>query len=372
MPPSSASPLPDLARLLDGHPTAWPATGLHCGRDFTRLDSLALAPVLDRRNLLNLPNAARVLSDRLAALLALPSVTLFRSGAEAIRHGLGHLIRAGDTVIVDAGSHGAIPHALQNIGARVCLAPPGSADGVDRRLTRLRGSVPGERLWVAVPAVSAHASVMSDLADLAALCQSHRARLVVDVTQDLGALAQGGGGVQEVQGCLGRADVVIGDFAPTFAGQGSFLALRDPGLLRLPLPGGDLLPDGQAQRLLAALGLIEGPEGRFRRRTLHGAVLRLRNQLLAEGVPVMGHPSPFVPVRLPPDLARQYADLAQKAGFDIPLLQAPLVAGRAPRWRIQVTAAHGLADIDDLAALVIDLCRLPRRPKAPARADALA
>jgi glycine C-acetyltransferase len=344
---------------------------LHLGRDFSRSDSLALGTVLDRRGVPALADADQILAARLAAVLAQPAVTLFRFGNDAILAGLRHLFRAGDTVLADVGNQAIVAGAARSARARVCLVPAGSTEAVERRLTRLRATRTKGGLWVVVPAISANASVMSDLADLAELCQAFRARLVVDVSQDLGALGQDGGGVQELQGCIGRADVVLGSFAPTFVSSGSFLALRDPDLAQPPALPASPMPHGNAGRLLVAMGLILGPEGRHRRRALHGAVLRLRNQLLAEGAPVMGHPSPFVVVRLSPDQTKRQSDLARAAGFSIPLLQAPLVAGRAPRWRIQLTAAHGLADIDDLAGLVIDLCRLRLGRRIPDRVDAL-
>lgn len=351
-----------------------PSAGLVAqrGRDFARLDYLALGPTLDRRWVPQLPHPAQILATRLAAFLAMPSVRLFASGTQAILQGLGAVLSPNDVVIADVGNHPAVVEAVRSAGAGLLLAPAGSVEGIERRLARLARQRTFGSVWVAVPAISGHASVMADLADLAELCGRFGARLIVDVTHDLGVMGQHGRGVAELQGCLGRADVVLGSLAPTFATPGGFLALQDLPRLAVQPPSGSALPDALASRVLSALGQIEGAEGRRKRRALHGAVLRLRNQLFGAGIAVMGHPSPLVPIRLPADHAIDCSALAQSAGFAIPLLQAPAVPGRSPRWRIQLSASHGLADIDILADLVIDICRTPFHGRSKARVSAIA
>jgi 7-keto-8-aminopelargonate synthetase-like enzyme len=88
-----------------------------------------------------------------------------------------------------------------------------------------------------------------------------------------------------------------------------------------------------------------------------GASLRLRNHLLADHLPVMGQPSPIVPLRLPHGAARAMTALAASAGLKLPLVEAPEVAGHAPRWLIRLNAGHGPADIDDLAGILHDVIR---------------
>jgi 7-keto-8-aminopelargonate synthetase-like enzyme len=72
---------------------------------------------------------------------------------------------------------------------------------------------------------------------------------------------------------------------------------------------------------------------------------------------VMGQPSPLVPVRLPPGTALARTALLQSAGLAVTLLGPPTVALHAPRWRLQLSADHGPADIDGLADMVRDVVR---------------
>lgn len=299
-----------------------------------------------------------LLEVRLANFLRLPKAVTFATRGLSIRAALGSILRAGDAVILDAACDSAMFETVSSLKAAPYRSPPGSLSAVERRLRRLSASRGAGRLWVAVPAISAQASVMAEVADLADLCQHYDAGLIVDVTQDLGATGQFGGGVMEVQGCLGRADVVLGSFSRSFGAPGGFVALRNPdlapGLARMQIRP---LAASHEATILASLDLMESSEGQRRRRRLHGISLRLRNQLLADGVPVMGHPSPIVPVRLRPETALACTALIQSAGVTVSLLQSPAVAAHATSWCLHLTADHSPADIDSLADLIRDVTR---------------
>lgn len=313
------------------------------------------------------------LEDRIAGFLHVAHAVSFPSGAEAIRATMHALLFPGDEVIVDQDAHPAMFEAVLIARARLHRCPAGSIEAIERRLSRLCGQPRRGRVWLAVPSISAHGSVMADIAELSALCRAYGAGLIVDVAHDLGSMGQGGGGVMEIQTCLGRPDVVVGSFAKCFGAAGGFAAFHDPTLkdrLRSGRPGQwrtAALSPVNAAAILAAFDLIDSAEGRRRRRRLHGSTLRLRNHLMADGLRVMGQPSPLVPVRLPLKSAQLATQLLQSAGPRVTLLQAPLVAAHAPRWRIQLSSDHSAADIDDLAELIRDVTRTVERQSRPAR-----
>lgn len=319
------------------------------------------------------------LQARLAEFLQAPAVLTFGSGTEAIRRVLRGLFRPGDDVIVDAGAHDAIEESalVARATSHRCLS--GSVEAVERRLSRLRRQGRKGRLYVAVSAISAHGSRMADLAGLSALARSYDASLIGDVSHDLGSMGQGGRGVMEIQGCIGRVDILLGSLGKSFGAPGGFAAFRDPDLAGL-LQGDPSVPaypsPVNAAALQAGLDLIDSAEGRRRRLRLHGCALRLRNHLMADGIRVMGQASPLVPVKLPVLTALPRTALLQSAGPVVTLLQAPVVAAHAPRWRVQLNSNHGAADIDDLAELIRDVTRAfdrqrptnPQREDSPARA----
>lgn len=353
------------------HPPTMP---LRPGLNFALQDYLALASHPDLRSAalaalhrqgLAAPShtrTARVLAleDRLVALVRRPVALTFPSGAQAIRQTLRALLRPGDHVIVDSAAHPAMFETVLLSQARLHRSPAASVESVERRLLRLARQPRSGRLIIAVPAVSAHASGVADLAELSALARQYGAILVVDVTHDFGAMGPGGGGVAEIQGCGARIDILLGSLAKSFGASGGFAAFADPALrtalLRNPGQTAALSPVNAAV-LLAALDLVAGSEGQRRRRNLHGLSLRLRNHLMADGIRPLGKASPLVPIRLPLPTAEARTALLQSAGPRVPLLQAPSVPLHAPRWRIQLTAAHSPADIDDLAELIRDVTR---------------
>jgi glycine C-acetyltransferase len=327
---------------------------------------------------LGLTIPALTLEARVARLLRLPDAVVFPSGAEANRATLRTLLQRGDHVIVDAGSHPAMAETTLAAGAILLSAPPGSIEGVERRLQRLAATHPRGRVFVTVPTISAHSSVHADLASLVALCREYGATLIADATHDLGAMGAHGGGLIELQGCLGRVDVVTGSFAKSFGASGGFSAFRDPELkyrmrhFRHAQGQSTALSPVNAAVILAAFDIIETAEGQDRRRRLRGHTLRLRNHLLADGIEVMGQTSPLVPIRLPFETAQARTELMERAGTLVTLLEAPVVPRHSPRWRFQLMADHTAADIDELADLIHDVTRLFDRQRRTARQPQLA
>lgn len=375
----------DLLRLLlcsvEGHDTPdGAAFPLRTGLNFATEDCLALTshPAIRKAALSGLggsPDLSPVtsLEHQLAAFLQLAAAVTFPSVDQAIRVTLQTLLSPGDQVILDCAAQPAMAEAILGAQAQLHRSPAGSVAGVERRLARLARQPRRGRLVIAVPALSAQASRISDLAELSSLARSYGALLIVDVTHDLGAIGPAGGGVMEIQGCTGRPDILLGSFGKCFAATGGFAAFRDPDLkTRLTQPSlrtAGLSPVN-AGVILAALALVTSPEGCRRRRNLHGLALRLRNHLMADGVKVMGQPSPFVPILLPGDTALPRTALLESAGPRVPLVLAPEVPLHAPRWRIQLSAAHSPADIDDLAELIRDVSRAFGRQSARDRVPA--
>ncbi|MES2913637.1 MAG: pyridoxal phosphate-dependent aminotransferase family protein [Pseudomonadota bacterium] len=363
-----------LAQLLNGGLLGTdPSTGVATGRpglNFAAQDYLGLADHPAVRAAANSAQGQRLADDRgraiearLAATLNLPCAATFASGSDAIRQTLAAILAPDDDVLIDSAAPSAMFDTVLACRAGLYRFSSGSIAAVERRLVRLARQRRRGRLVIAVPAVSAHGSKVADLADLTQLARLHDARLVVDVSHDVGAMGQDGGGVMEVQGCLGRIDIVVGSLVKCFGANGGFAAFRDPDFGADIRRGASPLAPPNASAILAASEIAFGPEGRRRRRNLHGMSLRLRNHLMADGARVMGAASPLVPVLLPAGTALPRTALLESAGPRVALLQAPTVPLHAPRWRIQLNAMHGPADIDDLAELIRDVSRaFDRRP----------
>lgn len=352
-----------LTGLLHGDvPPGLPLPGaIRTSLNFARQDYLGLAshPMVqaptDLKDAAPDHQAIALIEARLAAAVKLPGAVTFPSGAEAIHQTLSALLTPQDHVLVDSAAPLSLFEAICASGADLHRFPNGSIEAVERRLLRL-ATQPG-RVVIAVPALSPNGSKVWDLAELSALAQSKGALLVVDASHDLGLMGQDGGGVMEVQGCLGRANIVLGSLDACFGAAGGFAALRDTGLLGTLRRRAQPLPPMNAQAILAATTIAFSAEGSQRRRLLHRLSLRLRNHLMADGACVLGKASPLVPILLPAASALHRTAMLESAGPRVTLLQAPTVPRLAPRWRVELSALHSLADIDDLAELIRDVTR---------------
>lgn len=363
---SAASQAEGLLRLLDGGLLTEKGERAS-SRQGSSLDFATRDPLDLRRHPLSdtpvsdLPgDAVNELESQLASRLGLCHALTCASLSDASRLVLPAILGPGDDVLVDIGIDSGMFETILATRARPHRYPSASLDGVARRLRQLAGMPRAGRVVIVAPAVSAHGARVTDLAELGHLARQHDALLVVDLSQDFGVMGQDGCGVMEIQSCIGRADLVLGCLEPALGIIGGFAAWREPCLgesLRRHLPAASLLQSERAAAALATAAMVFGPEGRHRRRKLHGLSLRLRNHLMADGLRISGSAAPFVPVLLPLLTALPRTALLESAGPRVSLLTAPRVPLHAPRWRIELSAGHSLADIDNLAELIRDVSR---------------
>jgi 7-keto-8-aminopelargonate synthetase-like enzyme len=108
----------------------------------------------------------------------------------------------------------------------------------------------------------------------------------------------------------------------------------------------------------ACLGLVRSSEGQERRDRLMRAITGLRGALTEQGITVLGHPSPIVPVMLGPDaLARVACREMSQAGLLANLVEYPAVSLNSARLRMQVMSDHTPALAQTAARIVADALR---------------
>lgn len=327
------------------------------GLNFAVQDHLGLSSHPTVRAVAQESPAVGMIETRIATALRLSGAVTFATATDAIHQTLSTILTPDDQVLIDAAAPQAMFDAVCASRAGLHRFPTGSLDAVERRLSRLSRETRRGRLVIAVPAVSAQGSRIADMAELSALARLHAACLIVDVSHDFGTMGQDGGGVMELQACQGRADIVLGNFATSLGAAGGFAAFRNPDLGQALQREARPLSPHAALTINAATGIAFSPEGRRRRRLLHGISLRLRNHLMADDARILGQASPLVPILLPADSAVPRTALLESAGPRVTLLQAPAVPRHAPRWRVELSALHTPADIDDLAELIRDVTR---------------
>jgi glycine C-acetyltransferase/8-amino-7-oxononanoate synthase len=285
------------------------------------------------------------------------------------------LVRATDHVVLDAlagnclreGALAATPlrHRFRHL----------DLDHLRVRLATIRAHDRAGGILVATESLFAVDATAPDLVAMQTLCREFGALLLVDVSHDLGCAGPGGTGQLGRQGLHGKADIVIGSFAKTFASNGGYVATRRREVreyLRYFSPTHAFscaLSPLQLGIVLAALRIVRSAEGDRRRVGMLTAAHALRGGLVARGATVLGVPAPIVPVLVGRDAAGRVAvKLAADAGVLANLVEAPLVPRHASRLRLLVSAAHEPAACEAGAARLVEA--IARSHELPCRCDA--
>ena len=304
---------------------------------------------------------ATLLEVELGDLLRMPEVLLFPTGWAAGFGAIKGLVRETDHVIIDQLAHNCLHEGARASTPNVHLHRHLDVDHAERLLRRVRQRDPHNGILVVTEGCFSMDADAPDIARLQALAREHGALLMVDVAHDLGSMGPGGGGQLALQGVLGQVDLVMGSFSKTFASNGGFVACHDRAIkeyLRFyaaPNTFSNALSPVQVAIVRACLALVRSPEGEARRGRLMQAILTLRTALTAQGIAVLGHPSPIVPVMLGNDaLARLASREMSEAGLLANLVEYPAVSMNSARLRMQVMADHTPALAQTAARIVAD------------------
>ncbi|MEZ5911721.1 MAG: aminotransferase class I/II-fold pyridoxal phosphate-dependent enzyme [Paracoccaceae bacterium] len=305
--------------------------------------------------LMGLTHTTLELERRIANFLHTADATVFPTGWAAGFGTIRALVKPGDHIVLDVLSHACLQEAATLSTPNVHRFPHRSAEGVERRLKRIRNSEPDAGILVVTETLFSMDSDVPDLAVLQDLCRHYDATLFVDAAHDLGAIGPTGRGFLEMQQMLGGVDVVMGSFSKTFASNGGFAASSHPALklaLRYgsgPLTFSNALSPVQAATVLACFDVVEGSDGAQRRKRLMKNATSLRAALASNGFDVLGQPSAIVPVVLGDSArSRRMTAAALGEGAIVNLVEYPAVARNACRWRIQLMSEHRQEDLDAL------------------------
>jgi len=307
------------------------------------------------------------LEAELGELLRMPEVLLFPTGWAAGFGAIKGLVRETDHVIIDQLAHNCLHEGARAATRNVHLHRHLDVDHVERLLKRVRQRDPRNGILVVTEGCFSMDVDSPDIARLQALARARGALLMVDVAHDLGCLGAGGGGQLELQGQLGQVDLVMGSFSKTFASNGGFVASHDPAIkayLRFyaaPNTFSNALSPVQVAIIRACVAIVRSSEGAARRGRLMHAILGLRSALTEQGITVLGHPSPIVPVMLGNDaLARVASREMGQAGLLANLVEYPAVSLNSARLRMQVMADHTPALCNTAARIVADALQRAR------------
>lgn len=198
-------------------------------------------------------------------------------------------------------------------------------------------------------------SMDGDIADLASVCdlaEKYGALVMVDDSHATGFVGRTGRGTPEHCGVSGRVDILTTTFGKALGGaSGGVVAARAEIVEYLrqkarPYLFSNTMAPGIVGGTLAALELLSGStELRDR---LETNTRRFREGMTAAGFDIRPGVHPIVPVMLYQEkLAHEMADRLLSEGIYVIGFSFPVVPRGKARIRVQISAAHSEADIDE-------------------------
>ncbi|MDW7645624.1 MAG: 8-amino-7-oxononanoate synthase [Desulfuromonadales bacterium] len=298
------------------------------------------------------------LEERLAAFKGTEAALLFNSGYAANTGLLQGLFGPDDVIFSDALNHASIVDGCRLSKARTVVYPHGDTDALERLMHQEEKTRQGR--WVIV--TDGVFSMDGDLAPLIALVRLKKrygALLMVDDAHGTGVLGEGGRGTAEHLGCLAEVDLHMGTLGKALGCFGAYVAadrvIVDTLINRSrSFIFSTSLPPSVPVTAMAALDIVESPEGE----SLRQALWRNRN-LLAErlqrgGLSTGESTTQIVPVLTgEPAPTMALAESLLAAGVFVQGIRPPTVPAGNCRLRATLMATHEPEDLERAAELIL-------------------
>ena len=275
--------------------------------------------------------------------------------------GVSSLVRVGidrrkNVIFSDEFSHASIIDGYLLSRADAVTYRHNDMNDLEAKLDKYRGY----RAMLVTDGVFSMDGDIAPLPDLVELARRHEAILMVDDAHATGVLGENGRGTLEHFGLDDGVDVNMGTFAKAFGVVGGFIAGEHELIEYLRVAARTYMFSGATLGSLS-LGTLTALEiarlEPHRRHRLWTLSRRLRNELAAQGIDVLGRgETPIVPVIIGDEATAQCVshDLFE-AGFFAPAIIYPAVAKKRSRIRLSVTSLHTERQIDDLVTAMSDI-----------------
>jgi 8-amino-7-oxononanoate synthase len=281
------------------------------------------------------------LEAALAAWKGEPAALLFPTGYAANLGVLATFAGGGVRVLSDERNHASIVDGCRLSRAEVCVYRHCDVDHVEELLR----TAP-DRAVVVTDTVFSMDGDIAPVAELAALCASRRALLVLDEAHAVLGPDPDLGGVDHLR--VGTLSKYLGSLGGFVAGPRAFVDLLVNRARPFIFTTASSPADAAAG--LAALEVLRSEEG-------DGLVDRLRANV---DLLRPGHPSPVVPVVIGDEHAAVAASAAlRERGLLVPAIRPPTVPPGTSRLRISLSATHTVEQVTALRRGLEDMRSAP-------------
>ena len=285
---------------------------------------------------------------------------LFNSGYAANTGIIPALAGRGDVIFSDRLNHASIVDGIMLSGARLVRYQHGDFG----QLAKLMEKHGKGRCLIVTDGVFSMDGDIAPLAELARLKRTHGALLMVDDAHGCGVLGEQGRGSAEMSGVGSEIDIQMGTFGKALGSFGAYAAfsaeVRELLINRArSFIFSTSLPPAVVAASLAAVELVQTPEGDDLRRQLRTNTIFFRNSLLEAGFNIPDGVTQIVPIVVgSADTTMQFSEALLAEGVFAQGIRPPTVPVGTSRLRFTLMATH---THDDLADAGEKICRIGKR-----------
>ncbi len=269
--------------------------------------------------------------------------------------GLAALNTSGGVSIYSA----ALNHASLIDGTRLAAAQTKANTHIfdHNNLSQLKHNLqsdPAELKIIAIDGVFSMDGDIAPIKDLLAIAKEYDALLIVDDAHGFGVLGEQGHGLLEMLNVHSSRIIYIGTLGKAAGISGAFICANEFFIEWLVQKGRPYIystasPPAIAHALIASLNLIEGEDGKNRRRQLHKLITLWQDEMVFSSWGKISSSMPIQPVILGSNAtALEAAKLLDEAGYWIPAIRPPTVPVGSSRLRITFSANHSVDDVQKL------------------------
>lgn len=300
------------------------------------------------------------LESAIASFKGSEAALVFNSGHAANTGIIPALVGRGDVVFSDRFNHASIVDGILLSGARLVRYPHND----HLQLAALMEKHAGGRSLIVSDGVFSMDGDIAPLAELARLKRRHGALLMVDDAHGCGVLGERGRGSAELLDVGSEVDIQMGTFGKALGSFGAYAAVSAE--LRTLLINrarsfifSTSLPPSVLAASLAAVELVQTPEGDLLREQLYANSRFFRNSLTEAGFRMPDGSTQIVPVVVGSAVTTmQFSEALMAEGIFAQGIRPPTVPAGTSRLRFTMMATHTHAD---LSGAVDAICHVGSR-----------
>ncbi|ACH37854.1 8-amino-7-oxononanoate synthase [Citrifermentans bemidjiense Bem] len=295
------------------------------------------------------------LEERIAAFKGTEKALVFNSGYAANTGIVSALVGRGDAIFSDRLNHASIIDGALLSRADLHRYPHRDMAALERLLQDKGGN--GRRLIVTDGVFSMDGDI-APLQDLVRLAKKYGALLMVDDAHGTGVLGPTGRGSGELLGVMDGIDIHMGTLGKGLGSFGAYAAASATICDYLVNKARSFifstsLPPAVLAASIAAIELVDSPEGKELREKLAANVALFKEKLAQAGFDTMGSETQIVPIFVgPADATMEFSKVLLEQGIFVQGIRPPTVPSGSCRLRCTIMATHEPAELEEAAGII--------------------